>query len=330
MHAGLIVIILLLAWALGPTILKWTGGLFAIVALLLSATGARAATVALLLTGIGGAFMWVVGIAWQEGRDAGRGPLVWRLIADRISALRDRTYRRPLGYAVPWNDTELGAEPSPEYAHALHRDGSGWGRWRVPLRGRGHRRAEPARTFARTDRRHEPNRAADAPPDYDAVGTVIDGVAHDTSPVPGDDQTELERGLRERVDWTLEEAHRYLEPIVYELFVNTGVGWRDRLNAARWQRRSDLPPIYGGEDPFRDRRTLFSVIAYDWTLIGNAFMRDPSAAGRSLCAVANRYAHEGPRENDPAAATRAFGEICAALRPESVTRVLHPTEPWLW
>ena len=169
-----------------------------------------------------------------------------------------------------------------------------------------------------------------SPRDRGDDGTVIDGIAHDMSAPPAEDEASIRQRLREDVDRTLEEAHRYLEPIIYELFVSSGVGWRDRLSAARWKRRRDLPAIDGGARPFEDRRTLFSVIAYDWALIGSHFMRDPSAAGRTLCAIANRYAHERPRDNDSAAARRAFGEICAALRPQSVSRVLHPTKPWLW
>jgi hypothetical protein len=151
--------------------------------------------------------------------------------------------------------------------------------------------------------------------------TVIDGVAHDLDATPGEDEASMRRSLREDVDRTLEQARDHLEPVVYGLFVNTGGGWLDRLNAARRKRRADLPAIDGAADVFHDRRVLFAVIAYDWSLIGHAFMRDPSRAGRALCAIANRYAHQGPHESDPAAARQAFGEICAALRPESVARV---------
>jgi hypothetical protein len=146
----------------------------------------------------------------------------------------------------------------------------------------------------------------------------IDGEAHDGSANQSSGEVPLGQSLRAEVDCVLEEIRDHLEPVVYGLFVDTGAGWRERLNAARWERRGDLPPIDGGENALHDRRVLFSVLAYDWTLIGDAFMRDPSAAARRLCAIANRYAYEGPSERDAAEVRQAFGEICAALRRQSV------------
>jgi hypothetical protein len=157
---------------------------------------------------------------------------------------------------------------------------------------------------------------------------VIDGVAYDLNDNSGEeDDVILERGLREDVDRTLEHAREHLEPIVHRLFAQTGGRWRERLNTARWQRRGDLSPIPDGHRPFEDRRLVFSTIAYDWSLIATAFIQDPSRPARTLCAISNRYAHEGPRASDPAAARRAFADICAALRPQSVRTALDQSKP---
>jgi hypothetical protein len=328
MQAGLIVILVLVAWLLGPFVLRWVGGFFALAALVLAATGGRNLNqMSLLIGGIAGVLMWLVGMAWQSGREEGRGPLVWSLLVNHIPALRERRYRRQLHYADYWNQPAFDSERSVEHAQPHPDREARVRRWRSPFRRRTRYAEEPV---GATNDGRRTNRDRQSPRNRSADGAVIDGTAHDVSATSADDEASRTQSLREDVDRTLEEARDYLEPIAYELFVETGAGWLDRLNVARRSRRNDLPPIQGGSDVLHDRRVLFSVIAYDWTLIGNAFMRDPSSAGRTLCAIANRYAHEGPRESDPAAARRAFGEICAALRPQSVNRVLNPTKPWVW
>jgi hypothetical protein len=268
MHAGLIVFIVLLAWLLGPLILKWAGGLFALGALAVALLDRRNPDqVSLLFAALVGGLAWALGIAWQRGRDAGRGRLIRTPFVGYVPALR----------------------------------------WVTALRG----------LRRRAGRRSPNTRASDE--------TVFDGIAHDHSA-----NGEADESLREDVERTLEQAHRHLEPIVYELFVLTGAGWRDRLSAARRQRGEDQPAVARVQQPFEDRCTLFSVIANDWTLIGSSFMRDPSGAGCALCAISSRQADGRPRQDDPAAARQAFGEICAALRPEAVHHAMNPTKPWAW
>lgn len=321
MHPGLIALIVLVAWALGPLILRVAGGLVLVGTLLAVAFGnGNENQLSLLIGGVAGILMLVVGIAWETGREAGRGPLIWSLAVDLLTLWRGRRRQGRLGYA-PWG------EPISTRADDVPLDQQRFLRWRIP-------RLRIRETDQPSGATFGEGRSGGGGADHRSHGqgaaeTVIDGVAHNVSADPAEHEAARRRSLREDVDRTLEEAHGYLEPIIYELFVSTGAGWRDRLSAARRKRRPDLPAL-DGADPFLDRRALFSVIAYDWTLIGRDFMRDPSGAGRTLCAVADRYAHEGPREDDPAAARRAFGEICAALRPQSVNRVLNPTKPWLW
>lgn len=321
MNPGLIVLIVLVAWVLGPLILRLAGGLLLVGTLLAVAFGnGNENQLSLLIGGVAGALMLVVGIAWETGRAAGRGPLIWSLAVDLVALWRGRRRHEPLGY------TEWGGRTSASARH-VPLDQQRSRRWRMPrLR---IRETDQPSGAAFGERRSGDNGAHGTSQEQGVGGAVIDGVAHDVSATPAEQEAARRRSLREDVDRTLEEAHRHLEPVIYELFVSTGAGWFDRLSAARRARRPDLPEL-DAQEPFHDRRTLFSVITYDWTLIGRDFMRDPSDAGRTLFAVANRYAHEGPREDDTAAARRAFGEICAALRPQSVNRVMNPTKPWLW
>jgi hypothetical protein len=322
MDPGLIVLLVLVAWALGPLILRVAGGLLLVGTLLAVAFGnGNENQLSLLIGGVAGALMLLVGIAWGTGREAGRGPLIWSLAVDLLALWRGRRHQGRLGH-TQWDEaisTSAGYGPLDPQQRPR--------RWRIPrLRTRETDGPAAGDTFGeRGSWGSGANRTAHG---QGVGGTVVDGVARDVSADAAEDEAARIRSLREDVDRTLEEAHGHLEPIIYELFVWSGGGWRERLSAARWTRRSDLPEIDGGPRPFEDRRTLFSVIAYDWTLIGSHFKSDPSDAGRTLCAVANRYAHEGPRESDPAAARDAFGEICAALRPQSVYRVLNPTKSW--
>jgi hypothetical protein len=315
MSPGLIVVVVLVAWLLGPLILRWAGALFAIGALLALVLGnGNEDQLSLLIGAIAGGLMLVVGIAWESGREEGRGPLIWSLASDLVAIWRGRRYRGGLRYAEYasqplFRDEHSSDDPQAHQdfrSHPHARRGS----FRRRVRSAQERAASTGDGRRASGDGHSPRERGDD-------RTVIDGIAHDLSASRAEDEASLTQSLREDIDRTLEEAHRCLEPIIYELFVLNGAGWFDRLNAARQARRHDLPAL-DGQKPFHDRRTLFSVIAHDWTLIGSHFMRDPSGAGRRLCAVANRYAHEGPREDDPATARRAFGEICAALRPQSV------------
>jgi hypothetical protein len=74
MSIGLIVVIVLLSWALGPAILRWAGGFLALATLLLWAfpLGTHTPPMALLVTGIGGALLWCAGMSWQDARETGR------------------------------------------------------------------------------------------------------------------------------------------------------------------------------------------------------------------------------------------------------------------
>jgi hypothetical protein len=329
MHPDLIVIAVLVGWALGPLILRVVGvGCVGVGALALLA-GDHDQFSPLLVAFVGG-LAYLVGTAWQIGREAGRGPLFWSLLVDlAVPALSRRRDRRRHGYADDSDAPALAGERFSSHDGSLRRAR----RWRSPFRDQ--RAAFRARLLAAGESAPTPGERAGVgegrrSPSGPAVDpTVIDGTAHDLSMTVEEDEAARVQRLREDVDRSLEEARRYLEPIVYELFVLNGAGWRDRLSAARWKRRKDLPEIDGSR-PFGDRRTLFSVIAYDWGLIGSAFMRDPSRPGRALCAICNRYAHEGPRPDDAAAVRRACGQICAALRPDAVDQVMGQTNAWNW
>jgi hypothetical protein len=130
------------------------------------------------------------------------------------------------------------------------------------------------------------------------------------------------RSLRVEVDRILTEARDYLAPVVHGLFIMNGPGWVDRLNAVRSMQRTDLRPFEtAGVGIFRDRRVLFAVIRYQWTLIQSGFVRDPSGPARTLWLLASGYAHDEPLEPpDPEAAREAFTELCITLRNDSVQR----------
>jgi hypothetical protein len=74
MGVGLIVLLAVVAWALGPTILRFAGGLLTIAALMLWALpmGTHTSAVALIFTGASGTAMWHSGTTWQAHRDAAR------------------------------------------------------------------------------------------------------------------------------------------------------------------------------------------------------------------------------------------------------------------
>jgi hypothetical protein len=74
MSVGLTVLLALVAWALGPLILRCAGGLMATAALLLWAIpmGTHTSSTALIVTGLSGAASWRAGTTWQARRHAAR------------------------------------------------------------------------------------------------------------------------------------------------------------------------------------------------------------------------------------------------------------------
>jgi hypothetical protein len=74
MSVGLTVLLALVAWALGPLILRCAGGLTATAALLLWAIpmGTHTSSTALIVTGLSGAAIWRTGTTWQARRHAAR------------------------------------------------------------------------------------------------------------------------------------------------------------------------------------------------------------------------------------------------------------------
>jgi hypothetical protein len=74
MSVGLTVLLALVAWALGPLILRCAGGLMATAALLLWAIpmGTHTSFTALIVTGLSGAAIWRTGTTWQARRHAAR------------------------------------------------------------------------------------------------------------------------------------------------------------------------------------------------------------------------------------------------------------------
>jgi hypothetical protein len=72
MSVGLVILLALAAWALGPFILRAAGGLLTMCALMLWAIpmGTHTSTVALVFTAITGAAMWYTGTIWRARRDA--------------------------------------------------------------------------------------------------------------------------------------------------------------------------------------------------------------------------------------------------------------------
>jgi hypothetical protein len=286
------------AWALGPKVLQVAGAaLLALAIFSLAATGDTEHGGAFVLLA-GGTAMLYVGFQWRAARLSGYpsepGVRVRRALAKLI--LRRNPHgaiRRRLAFSVA---RALG----PLQAQGLLRDA---------LSGR--KPARPARQ--RSSPRETP--AAES-----ADAEWIDGRASENDrwngrSGPPSSTTEL---LREEVDRILEDARDALERIIWALFVSSYPDWRKRLTEQRLRRRPDLPPIPGGAEALHDRRLLFSVIAYDWPLIGHEFKRDPSRAAHRLCEIANRYAHEGPLDNDARDAKQAFAEILAAMRPHAI------------
>jgi hypothetical protein len=95
MSIGLIILLALAAWALGPLILRCAGGLLTSFALVLWAIPmqTRTSTAALAFAGITGAAMWHSGASWRARRDAARitgerALTLHRLIAHDIVPLR--------------------------------------------------------------------------------------------------------------------------------------------------------------------------------------------------------------------------------------------------
>ena len=105
MSIGLIILLALAAWALGPLILRCAGGLLTSFALVLWAIPmqTRTSTAALAFTGITGAAMWHSGASWRARRDAARitgGTRSDTAQTDRsrhrAAAPREKHTRRPL------------------------------------------------------------------------------------------------------------------------------------------------------------------------------------------------------------------------------------------
>src|SRR5207253_2966756 len=100
MNPGLIVLIVLVAWALGPLILRVAGGLLLVGTLLAVAFGnGNENQLSLLIGGVAGILMLLVGIAWETGREAGRGPLIWSLAVDLLARWRGRSRQGRQGCA---------------------------------------------------------------------------------------------------------------------------------------------------------------------------------------------------------------------------------------
>jgi hypothetical protein len=97
MSVGLTILLALVAWALGPLILRCAGGLMTTVALLLWAIpmGTHTSTIALIFTGVSGAAMWHTGTTWHARRHTARlgsrgGPPAGEQIGRGIALLRQR------------------------------------------------------------------------------------------------------------------------------------------------------------------------------------------------------------------------------------------------
>lgn len=91
MSVGLTILLTVVAWALGPLILRCAGSLLTTAALMLWALpmGTHTSAVALIFTAVSGGAMWYAGIAWQTHRHAARfnqhrSPARWKPIARRI------------------------------------------------------------------------------------------------------------------------------------------------------------------------------------------------------------------------------------------------------
>ena len=93
-------LLVVVAWALGPLILRCAGGLLTICALVLWAMpmGTHTSAVALVFTAVSGAAMWHTGTTWQARRDAAR--FTGHRTSRRTGT--DRTRHRP---AAPGENT---------------------------------------------------------------------------------------------------------------------------------------------------------------------------------------------------------------------------------
>jgi hypothetical protein len=76
MSAGLTILLVVIAWALGPLILRYAGGLMTTTALVLWAIpmGTRTSATALIVTAVSGAAMWHTGTTWHARRHAPLSP----------------------------------------------------------------------------------------------------------------------------------------------------------------------------------------------------------------------------------------------------------------
>jgi hypothetical protein len=96
MSVGLIILLAVVAWILGPLILRCAGGLTTTTALLLWAVpmGTHMSAAALMFTGVSGAVMWHTGSTWHARRHAPRyvrrGLCGWELIRRGVTRLRRR------------------------------------------------------------------------------------------------------------------------------------------------------------------------------------------------------------------------------------------------
>jgi hypothetical protein len=74
MSVGLIMLLVLVAWALGPLILRCAGGFMTTAALVLWAIpmGTHTSATALIFTAVSGAAMWHTGTTWHARRHAAR------------------------------------------------------------------------------------------------------------------------------------------------------------------------------------------------------------------------------------------------------------------
>ncbi|MGA2930103.1 MAG: hypothetical protein ABSG43_29760 [Solirubrobacteraceae bacterium] len=222
MSIGVIFLLVLAGWWAGPRLCQIVGGGLVVITTLMWLFPRWISYNPLLHLAVTlvGAGMWWLGVLWQSGRDAGRGPLVWDLAVERVPtllhSLRTRSMLALRDARQPAAEHSSHSKPPPSH---VAQPAAGRGRWRW------RRAPEPA------DIQH-------GTPDHLSDGEVIDGVAYDLNDNSGEeDDVILERGLREDVDRTLEHAREHLEPIVHRLFAQTGGRWRERLNTARWQRR---------------------------------------------------------------------------------------------
>jgi hypothetical protein len=121
MSVGLIILLAVVAWALGPVILRWAGGLMATAALLLWAIpmGTRTSAIALIVTSVSGVLMWQAGNNWRGRRHGPRyasGRLSgWELVRRGTVRLRHRRNMHdghaPAGEPYPLDQCEPGNAP---------------------------------------------------------------------------------------------------------------------------------------------------------------------------------------------------------------------------